>query len=138
MLIKNIIKLHEADDISGGVDMSRAGELIAGLFNIRTFAHILHLKTNSYAQHIALDGLYNGIVDIADSLAEAIQGKYGIIQKYPVSFSAPTMEPVSFVKESISWFNSARTCVPDSELQNILDEVAQLLDSTQYKLVNLK
>lgn len=34
-----------------------AGELIMRCFNLRTVAHVAHLKTSSYAQHVALNEL---------------------------------------------------------------------------------
>jgi DNA-binding ferritin-like protein len=53
--------------------------LIALCFEARTKAHIAHLQTRSYAAHKALNEYYDGIVDIADSLAEAFQGREGIL-----------------------------------------------------------
>jgi len=43
------------------------------LFASRTQAHIFHLQTTSYAQHIALGEYYGGIVDLVDGLTELIK-----------------------------------------------------------------
>ena len=50
------------------------GSFIGTLFQSRTQAHIMHLQSNSYAQHVALQGYYEEIVDIIDSLVESYQG----------------------------------------------------------------
>ena len=53
------------------------GTIIGILFMSRTYSHIAHLKTGSYAKHKALNEFYDSVIDIADSLAEASQGLYG-------------------------------------------------------------
>ena len=42
--------------------MTKAGELVMRLFHARTTAHVLHLKSRSYAQHVALNEFYDGVV----------------------------------------------------------------------------
>lgn len=111
--------------------------LIAMLFDARTKAHMLHLQSKSYAQHVALNEYYDGIVGLADSLAEAYQGRCGIISSYP-KVSADTTDPVSLVTQVRSWIDTNRKdCSSYSELQNIIDEVQDLNNSTLYKLKNL-
>ena len=51
-------------------------EYVGTLMQSRNQAHIFHLQTSSYSQHIALQEYYEGIVDLIDSLVEAYQGKY--------------------------------------------------------------
>ena len=46
------------------------GKLIMELFHARTTAHVLHLRSRSYAQHVALNTFYDEIIDLADTLAE--------------------------------------------------------------------
>ena len=58
--------------------------LIAILFLSREVAHREHLNTKSYAQHMALGSFYDTIVDNADSIAEAYQGRHGLIGKIPM------------------------------------------------------
>ena len=50
------------------------GELIAILFLAREIAHREHLKTRSFAAHMALNEFYNDIVERADAIAESYQG----------------------------------------------------------------
>ena len=45
--------------------------LISLLFLARDLAHREHLRTKSFAQHMALNTFYNEIVENADAIAEA-------------------------------------------------------------------
>ena len=57
-------------------------KLISYLFHSRTQTHIFHLQTQSFAEHMALNVYYNGIVPLIDGIVEAYQGKYGIVKGY--------------------------------------------------------
>ncbi len=116
------------------------GELIMLLFHTRTATHVLHLKSRSYAQHMALDALYEGIVPLADSLAEAYQGQYGLIESYPAHYK-PYSDALVMVEDVLAAVKTCRyrdVSAKDTHLQNIIDEVVALLNSTAYKLKFLK
>ena len=111
------------------------GKLVMELFHARTTAHVLHLKSRSYAQHVALQGFYEGIIDLVDSLAEAYQGEHGLIDSYPAKYSS--------YSDPILLMDDLRSCVDecakgldasDSNLLNTLDEIRDLIASTAYKL----
>lgn len=121
---------------------SKAGvaALVWGLFHARTVAHVLHLQTRSYATHMALDGLYNSLPGLTDSYIECFQGKFGLVTEYPTTTvdMFPTQDPVAFIEGLSKWFIGARSGTPYfSELENLLDEIQALIDSTAYKLKNL-
>ena len=116
------------------------GEFISLLFLSRDAAHKEHLRTQSYAQHMALGSFYDEIVDLADSLAEAYQGRNGIID-IPGMDDEDTGEIVATLKKYLDWIEKNRyEAVPkeDSAIQNIIDEIVSLYLSTLYKLQNLK
>lgn len=116
------------------------GELIMRCFHARTSAHVLHLKTRSYATHKALNDFYDGIVPLADSLAEAYQGDYGLIEDYPAKYSHNS-DGLALLSELSDWIekNRSKCCDgDDTYLQNIIDEIVALIRSTQYKLKFLK
>ena len=46
-------------------------KFIGMLFLARDVTHSVHLNTRSFAKHMALQGFYEGIIPLADSLAEA-------------------------------------------------------------------
>ena len=50
-------------------------QFIGLLFASRDYAHKAHLNTDSFAAHMALGDFYDGIIDLADSLAETWMGR---------------------------------------------------------------
>lgn len=117
-----------------------AGELVMRCFHARTVAHVLHLKTRSYATHKALNEFYDEIVDLVDSFAEAYQGEYGIIEDYPIACRMPA-DGLSMLNELGTWIENNRNKIIDADdtcLANVLDEIMALIRSTQYKLKFLK
>lgn len=111
-----------------------ASTFVAVLLHSATNAHFMHLQTRSYAQHKALQEYYEGIVDLADKWAEAYQGCYDLIKSYPAEFHQ-AKDPVAYINSIKEFVDKIRQALPDeSQLQNIVDEIADLLDSTAYKL----
>lgn len=112
---------------------------IAVLFMSREMAHKAHLKTGSYAQHMALGGFYDEIVDLADELAEAYQGRYGLMDDIPVmDYKGDMDNPAEMLMMHCKMFENATKSVSDRYLQNIVDEIVALYASTVYKLKYLK
>lgn len=120
-------------------DAAGVATMVMNLFHARTYAHILHLQSRSFSQHMALNTLYDELPGLVDSFVESYQGLHGVIPSYPTEIPPkyPTQEPLSFVAGVSSMLASLRTSVVETELQNILDEIATLLNSTSYKLQNL-
>lgn len=119
--------------------MATPAEFVAGLLHAATTAHILHLKTDSFSEHMVLGDLYEGLDDLADKWTEAYQGRYAVIKEYPDGYKAPSKDCVAEVREMGKFVATMRKDMPqDSELQNITDEIAALIDSTLYKLRFLK
>lgn len=109
-------------------------EFFAELLHAATSAHMLHLQASSFSVHMAMDEVYKELPGLVDELIEAYQGKNGRVQNYPSEFSAPT-KPVEFIDEMLHCLKRDRQCVgPDSELQNIIDEITSLFDSASYKV----
>lgn len=105
------------------------------LLHSGTDGHIMHLQTKSFSQHMALGDFYSGIVDLADTFIEAYQGRYGIITDYPNGYQVPGDDPLLEITDLSESVKAMRKDVPqDSELQNIIDEIQSLIDSTLYKL----
>jgi hypothetical protein len=117
-------------------------QFIGTLFLARDVAHREHLRTKSYAQHMALGSFYNDIADLMDSLTEAYQGRYGIIPEIPIlTESKKYKEALYCLAEKLDYIEKNRyKAIPkeDSALQNIVDEIVGLFLSLIYKLENLK
>lgn len=105
-----------------------------------TNGHILHLTTTSYAEHKALGTFYSEVGDLVDGFIEAFQGKYGLLHDFTADYELPgqPVEYLTYLKDEVATLRTAEKFPQDSELQNIVDEVAQLIDSTLYKLRFLK
>lgn len=112
-------------------------EIIGVMFMSRDFAHKAHLKTPSYAKHIALNEFYDAIVDFADSLAETAQGKFGLLDIPLVSMKGNIDKPIPgltmHMEEICDLGMSCRT----GAIKNIIDEIEALYLSTLYKLKEL-
>ena len=116
-------------------------DLICNVLHSRNQAHVFHLQTQSFAEHKALNDYYDGIVDLFDGIVESYQGKYGIIKNYK-SFK---IEQYKNGKKTISYFerlldiiDENRKSVEDSYIQNQIDAIQELINSTIYKLRFLK
>jgi predicted nucleic acid-binding protein len=111
-----------------------AAEFIAALLHSSTVTHFMHLSTDSYSAHKALRKYYDKIIDLTDDFAEAYQGRYNKIKAYPEEFHM-SKDPVKYLKTMQQFVDESRDDLPqDSEIQNIIDEISQLIDSTLYRL----
>ena len=109
-------------------------QFVLTLLHSITNAHILHFKAPSLSEHKALGKYYSKVADLIDSYVEAYQGCYGIISDYEKYYLLPT-PPLKYMMSLSKYVEDERKKLPqDSELQNIIDEIAQLIDSTIYKL----
>jgi len=107
------------------------------MFLARDVAHSVHLNTRSFAKHSALNGFYDGIVDLADKFAEAYQGRHGMIGPIALHSARKTNNIIEFLEDSLKEIEDSRYDVvdkSDSALQNIIDEIVGLYLSTLYKL----
>jgi DNA-binding ferritin-like protein len=119
------------------------GKFIGNLLHSATVTHIMHFQAQgegSYASHVALATYYDGIVDLVDTLTETIQGCYTeIIVDYPLSYMAITASPVDYMTSLKEYVAEARSGMPQvSNIQNEIDNIATLIDSTLYKLTFLR
>ena len=115
-------------------------QFVMCLLHSVTNGHILHLTTTSYAEHKALQGYYTKIDDLVDDFIEAFQGKYGLLHDFTADYELPgtPVEYLTYLKDEVATLRKEERFPQDSELQNNVDEIAQLIDSTLYKLRFLK
>jgi len=115
--------------------------LIEKLFESRQVAHSVHLKTKSYAVHKALNGFYDDITGLTDTLVETYQGQYGLVTDYKIDI--PNINPdeiTVYLEEAAEIFKIGHNSFDkkDTHLHNILDEIVGLTYQTLYKLKFLK
>jgi hypothetical protein len=116
---------------------------ISTLLESRNQAKVYHwqvLEEGSYAAHKALDEYQDGIADLIDELVESYQGRFGIVRgfKQPMTIREDN-DPVPYFEAlrkyvEINKYNFTQT----SYIQNQVDEIMALIESTLYKLKNLK
>ena len=111
-----------------------APAFIAESFAVRTSAHLLHLASTSYAQHIALNEFYDGLLPLVDRFAEVFQGVKGRIKTYP-EVSPPVDEnPISLLDDYLECITEEFAAHKSQALLNILAEIEELTAQTLYKL----
>jgi DNA-binding ferritin-like protein len=107
---------------------------LATMLHSGTNAHFFHWATKSYAKHKALGGFYDKIIDLTDDLAETYFGIYGQITDFPATYHMPK-EPLAYMQSLQRFVKEARSDLPmDSEIVQLIDNIAQEIDTTIYLL----
>lgn len=112
-------------------------KMVSCLFHSRTQVHVFHLQTKSFSEHQALGAYYDSIIGIVDGLIESYQGKYGILMNYtnlPIKNYTDNAQVVSYFMQLGEVVEVLRQDIQDSYLQNQIDNVTELIESTKYKL----
>ena len=115
--------------------------LIAELLHGATKTHMTHLKTESYAAHMALGGFYEAVPELADAVAEQYQG----VTEKLLDFPSVSVSPINTVDEAINYMRGLHMKITDvqatcsySEIINELDVIKSCINKTKYKLLFLK
>ena len=120
-------------------------ELASVFFHSRTQAHVFHTRVKgagALALHLALEGYYTEIVPLIDGLIESYQGMYGLIEYKDVKGvdnNAEKENIINYFTKLCTYLEAARKNekLQHSWMQNDIDNIATLLYSTKYKLINL-
>ena len=136
--------LEDNEDEDNNNENDDFTDMISSLLHSRTQSHVFHWQTksqSSFAEHMALGGYYDEIVDLVDGIVESYQGKYDIVKNY----NTMDIENYTGVDQLISYFKDLndtvekkRKGIKESYLQNQIDTVQELIFSTLYKLRFLK
>ena len=134
------VEIEEKPEILG--EGSHPGKLFSKLFESREMAHIYHLQVNgdmgSHAKHTALNDYYEGVLELIDSIIEAFQGQYGIVEEYDVIDTSETRskDTIEYFNELARFIKEERKCInlEDTHLHSIIDDIVVLLYKTLYKL----
>lgn len=123
----------------------KVGMLVATLFLARDLAHREHLKTTgpgSYAVHEgATKPFYDGIVDLADTLAEAYQGWFDVILDIPLATQDGDLSLIDTLEGQLQYIHAERDeAIPRhlTFLHNVVDEIELLYAQTLYRLRKLQ
>lgn len=96
-----------------------------------------HLRTNKYSIHMALDEFYKEMPEKVDSLIEAYQSSFDIIEDYE-NLLAEESDPIVFMEQLKTFIYNNKSLFDGlSELESLVDDILELVDSTLYKLKHL-
>jgi len=115
----------------------KSAEFVGMLFLARDVTHSVHLNTRNYAKHKALGNFYDNVIDLADTFAEAYQGRHGLIGPISLMSAKKTSNVIDFLQNQLEEIETERYNVCDKDdtaIQNIIDEIVGLYLSTLYKL----
>lgn len=123
--------------------MEMIGRLVATMFLAREYAHRAHLRVTgpgSYAKHVALGEFYSAIIDNADSITEAYQGRHDIIEipYLPMIDEEDPVKALESLLEDIENLRYDAVDKKDTAIQNLIDEAVGTFLSTLYKLRKLR
>jgi len=113
------------------------GELLAMQNQMRIF----HWQTESFAQHKAFGGAYEGLDALIDQFVEIFQGKNGIQKSsggYRIKLENLDSDPAAMIDVFIDYLKEE---LPkdledeDTDLLNIRDEMMGILNQTKYLLL---
>lgn len=112
-------------------------DFLGMFFLARDVTHSVHLNTRSYSKHKALQKFYENIIDLADTFAEAYQGRHGLIGSITLHSAKTTANVTEFLESQLKEIEECRYKVcdkDDSPLQNLIDGIIELYLSTLYRL----
>lgn len=113
-------------------------QFVATSLSVRTAAHMAHLTSRSYAQHVALGEFYPALEDLVDRYAEVYMGHTAKPPTFP-GIKPVATEPIALLEEYLEDVRLEADEDHDSEaLKNILAEIEELTARTLYKLRFLK
>jgi len=120
--------------------MQDANQFITTLLSSVTIAHVLHFKTRSYAQHMALGSFYSELENLTDGLFEEYLGctENAISKPFPSVSISFNQEPLSFLKDLHLYVKENRSAMgEESNIQNTVDSILSCICTCIYKVENL-
>ena len=113
-------------------------EIIGLLFLDRNLTHLAHLKTQSYAEHKALGSFYDDVIDAVDSIVEAYQGSFGLIEVSELTNDVGE-DIVKLLNSQAKWIEESREEISGGvrSIENLIDSLSDIYLRTIYKLENL-
>lgn len=115
-------------------------QYIIDLMQVQCQVKVFHWQTKIYGKHIALDRLFDAIIDNIDEFTETAMGKYGRVDFSGVSYTFDNITDTGvanlidgFIDTAIS-LDDKVDAKKDSDLLNLRDELLGKLNQTKYLL----
>lgn len=100
-----------------------------------------HLKTSKYSKHMALDEFYKEMPELVDTLIEDYMGHIGHkMEDYKNILDASKLNALQYLEELHKICQQGYSLLPEDapELKSDLDAIKSKIDSTMYKVRELK
>ena len=97
-----------------------------------------HLKTDKYSDHKALNEFYDDIVDLVDALIEEYQGIHGKVKDLNNMMTTDKQSAIDYLESLREMTRDGKSLFKEDELKSDIDAILSLIDSTIYKLKELK
>ena len=113
------------------------GEFAQTLLHAVTNTHILHWRIidKSEPAHRTLGVFYDELQEKVDAVVENIMGKYQCQLPINPNYYPPLEDPREELHMLSDYVTEARTTLPpDSELQQLIDDIQDLINKTRYLL----
>jgi Family of unknown function (DUF5856) len=126
--------------LSSSSKQSADGSVLSRLFEFRIKLHLMHLATDSYAQHKALGSLYEAVDGFIDGFAETFMGAKGSkkLASSPVTISVSAEgEAMPVLDELQSFIQGQLTeAIGEGEtaLLNMRDDLLGKVQAAKYML----
>jgi RNA binding exosome subunit len=117
--------------------MNKAEQFVSGALLARDLAHIAHWKTKKYAEHKTLQVFYDGLLELLDGFVEQYQGAYGNRMDIVLADDDQKEGIREVLEYQAEWIEMYRYQIcerEESALQNTIDEILRLYQSTAYLL----
>lgn len=112
-------------------------ELIARVFQARNIAHREHLRTKSYAKHMALGDFYANIIPLVDQLAETYIGAMEELKDFMVD-DRKVSDVSDYLRDEADWMESvSETLGGNATVANLILNLSAVYYQTAYKLDRL-
>lgn len=101
----------------------------------------MHLKTSKYSKHKALDEFYTKMPELVDTFIEDYIGYAGEkVDDFECILDADKYDALEYLEELGDLCDNGYDLLPDDapELKSDLDTIVSLIDSTMYKIRELK
>lgn len=114
-------------------------ELITRVFVTRNAAHLEHWRTKSFSAHSALGFFYDQIIDDLDSIIEAHQGAFDLVNVKSLPEQLKVKDIVSHLQDDLLWIGENRKKITNNlpAIDNLLQTLEAAYMSTLYKLTKL-
>lgn len=113
-------------------------ELVSRVFATRNAVHLAHWSSKSYAQHETLGHFYEDIIEALDSIVEAYQGAFGLLDAVE-NRVVNKSNIAEHLKQEARWIeqNAGEITGNIKAIQNLLDGLTDAYLTAYYKLTNL-